>query len=66
MKVDVINRILEGVPGVRKDGASWLVPEDTDLSFYIGLPAEVLSITRVARGWERHSDHVPVTVTLEV
>jgi hypothetical protein len=49
MKIDVLNKVLEGVPGVRKDGPSWLVPEETELSFYIALPAEVLSITRISR-----------------
>jgi hypothetical protein len=49
MKVDSINRILEAVTGVRKDGGSYLVPEENDLSVYIGFGSEVLTVARVAR-----------------
>ena len=49
MKVDSLSRILDGVTGVRKDGGAHLFPEDVDVSIFIGLPAEVLSLPRVAR-----------------
>jgi hypothetical protein len=48
-KLELITRILDGVPGVRKDGAAWLLPEHPEVSIYVALPAEVLTLPRVAR-----------------
>jgi hypothetical protein len=49
MKIEHIQRILDGVAGIRKDGAAWLVPEDVDVTVFIGLPSEVMGVPRVAR-----------------
>ncbi len=49
MKIDSIGRILDGIGGVRKDGGTYLVPEELDLSVFVGLGAEVLTIPRVTR-----------------
>ena len=49
MKLDLITRILEGIPGVRKDGGSYLIAEEADVSLYLGAPSELLTLPRVAR-----------------
>lgn len=49
MKLELLTRILDGVPNVRKEGTAWLVADEADLSIYIGLPSEVLTIARVSR-----------------
>lgn len=48
-KLDLINKILDGVPGVRKEGGAFLLAEHPELSIYIAMPSEVLSVQRVAR-----------------
>ena len=49
MKVESLTRILDGVAGVRKDGGAHLFSDETDVSIFIGLPAEVLNLPRVTR-----------------
>jgi hypothetical protein len=49
IKPDLVTRILDGISGLRKEGNAYLVSEETDLSIYIGLQAEVLTLVRVAR-----------------
>jgi hypothetical protein len=49
MKADQVERILDGIPGVRKEAGAHLVPEECETSFYISLPAEVLTVARIAR-----------------
>jgi hypothetical protein len=49
MKTELMTRILDGVPNLRKEGAAYLVPDDLDLSVFIGLPSEVLAVPRLAR-----------------
>ena len=48
-KLELITRILDGVPGVRKEGGAWLLAEHPEVSIYIGMPSEVLTVPRVAR-----------------
>lgn len=49
MKVELIHRILDGVSGAKKDGGAWVIPEEVDVSVFIGLPSEVMAVPRVAR-----------------
>src|SRR6516165_3393369 len=49
MKLDLVTRVLDGVPGVRKEGAAYLIPDDLEVSVFIGLPSEVLTVPRCAR-----------------
>jgi hypothetical protein len=49
MKLDLITRIVDGIAGVRKDGGAHLVPEDVDLSIYVIVGHEVLTVSRVSR-----------------
>lgn len=49
MRLDWITRALDGLPGLRRDGSDYLVPEEIDLSIFISLPAEVLTVARIAR-----------------
>lgn len=49
MKREQIERILEGVSGIRKEGSAFLLPEDSEVSFHIALPAELVSVSRVTR-----------------
>ncbi|MSP62465.1 MAG: hypothetical protein EXR72_19455 [Myxococcales bacterium] len=49
MRTETITRILDGVAGVRRDGAAWLIPEEVEVSVFIALPAEVLNVPRISR-----------------
>jgi hypothetical protein len=49
MKLELITRIFDGVSSARKDGGAYLLPEETDVSIYISLPAEVLTLPRVSK-----------------
>jgi hypothetical protein len=49
MKVEQVDRILEGLVGVKRDGQAYVVAEDGDLAAYVAFPAEVLTIGRVVR-----------------
>ena len=48
-KLELITRILDGVPGVRKEGGAYLLPEHPEVSIYLSLSAELLTVPRVAR-----------------
>jgi hypothetical protein len=45
----VLNKILDGVPGVKRDGAAYLLAEDLECTAFIALGAEVLQVARVLR-----------------
>lgn len=49
MKIELLQKILDGTPGVRKDGAAYLVPEEIEVAVFVGLPSEVLTVPRCAR-----------------
>ena len=49
MKIELVSRVLESTTGIRKDGAAFLISEECELSIYIALPSEVLTIPRVSR-----------------
>jgi hypothetical protein len=59
MKADQVERILDGIPGVRKDAGAYVVPEESETSFYISLPAEVLTVARISRV-ERGAEHLVI------
>ena len=48
-KLDLINRILDSVPGMRKEGGAYLLAEHPEVTIYIAMPSEVLSVQRAAR-----------------
>jgi hypothetical protein len=45
----VLSKILDGAHGVKKDGASWHLPEELDATLYVALGQEVLQVARVSR-----------------
>jgi hypothetical protein len=49
MKLEMMQKILDSTPGVRKDGAAYLVPDEIEVAVFIGLPSEVLTVPRCAR-----------------
>ncbi|MDB4970842.1 MAG: hypothetical protein JWN44_6531 [Myxococcales bacterium] len=44
-----IDKILAGAPSVKKDGNSYVIPEETDLTVFIALGQEVLQIPRLMK-----------------
>jgi hypothetical protein len=44
-----IAKILESVPGVKRDGTALLVPEELDATAFVSLGQEVLQIPKVQR-----------------
>jgi hypothetical protein len=44
-----IDKILASTPSVKKDGHSFVIPEETDATAFIALGQEVLQIPRIAR-----------------
>ena len=55
MRFEQLERILDSVPSVRKDGAAYVVPEDSELSLYVELQSEVLAVARISH-FERNGD----------
>ena len=55
MKAEQLERILETVQGARKEGSVHMFPDDSDLSVFISLPAEVIAVAKVVR-YERSAD----------
>lgn len=49
MKLELLARIFDTLPGVRKEGTSFLVPDQVEVSVFVGLSSEVVTVTRVAR-----------------
>lgn len=49
MTHELLTRVLDGIPALRKDGAAYLVPDDLELAVFVALPSEVLSVPRLAR-----------------
>ena len=45
----LIHRVFDGVSGVKKEGGAWVIPEEVDVSVFIGLPSEVMAVPRVSR-----------------
>jgi hypothetical protein len=45
----VMSKILDGTPGIKKDGAGYTVSEELDATVYISLGIEVLQVARLAR-----------------
>jgi len=45
----VLGKILDGAPGVKKDGGAYLVSEELECTAFIALGSEVLQVARVLR-----------------
>jgi len=45
----MLNKILDGAQGVKKDGSSYLVNEELEATAFVALGAEVLQVARVLR-----------------
>ncbi len=45
----VIGKVLDGIQGVKKDGATYVVPEELDLTLFISMGQEVLQVARASR-----------------
>ena len=48
MRTDFVTRILDAVPGMRKEGQSYVVPEEVDVAVLLSMPSEVITVPRVA------------------
>ena len=44
-----LDKVLETLPGARKDGAAFHLPEELDVTIYVSLGEEVLQIARASR-----------------
>jgi len=44
-----LTKILDSTSGVKKDGASYLIPEELDVNVFIALGQEILQIPRLQR-----------------
>lgn len=44
-----ITKVLESAPGVKKDGASYIIPEELDANVFLALGQEILQLPRLAR-----------------
>ena len=44
-----VGKILDGAPGVKKDGSSYNIPEEVDATLFVALGQEVLQLPRVSR-----------------
>lgn len=49
MKLELLNEIVGGIAGAKKEGASVLIPDNIDFALYVGLAAEVITIARLSR-----------------
>ena len=45
----MVGKILDGSPGVKKDGAVYNIPEEVDATIFVALGQEVLQLPRVAK-----------------
>jgi hypothetical protein len=45
----VLPKVLDGVPGIKKDGSAYHIGEDLDATAFIALGAEVLQVARVLK-----------------
>ena len=45
----VLGKILETLPGVKREGTAFLLPEELDTAVFVSLGQEVLQVPRVAR-----------------
>jgi hypothetical protein len=44
-----MNEVLESIEGIRREGSSYLIPEEFEVSAFIGIGREALEIARLAR-----------------
>jgi hypothetical protein len=56
----LLGKVLDGAPGVKKEGTAYLIAEEVDATVFISLGQETLQIQRLSRV-ELGSDHLRVT-----
>lgn len=49
MKADVLTQILTKQAGARKEGPGYLIPSDVEVTLFVALEGETLSVQRVIR-----------------
>src|SRR5688572_8454776 len=49
MKLETLTEILEKQAGARKEGTSWLLASEVEVTLFIALEGETLQVTRVSR-----------------
>ena len=49
MKAEQLERVLDGVAGVRKEGPAWLFPEDNEVTLVLAIGSEAMTVQRIAR-----------------
>jgi hypothetical protein len=45
----IVGKVLDTAPGVKKDGASYIIPEEVDATLFVALGQEVLQLPRISR-----------------
>jgi len=45
----MLGKVLDGAPGIKKDGSNYNIPEEVDATLFVALGQEVLQLTRVAK-----------------
>jgi hypothetical protein len=45
----MVGKILDGAPGVKKDGTTYNIPEEVDATLFVALGQEVLQLPRVGK-----------------
>ena len=45
----IVGKVLDMAPGVKKDGASYIIPEEVDATIFVALGQEVLQLPRISR-----------------
>ncbi len=44
-----LSKVLDGAPNVKKDGASYTIGEDSDVSLFVTLGREAMQIVRISK-----------------
>ncbi len=45
----VLGKILERIPNLKKDGSSWLLPDEIEATLFVALGEEVLQVAKISR-----------------
>jgi hypothetical protein len=45
----MLGKVLDAAPGVKKDGSTYVVPEEVDATVFVAIGEEVVQLARVAR-----------------
>ena len=55
----IVGKILDSVPGVKKDGNSYNIAEEVDATLFVALGQEVMQLPRVAKVEDRQRRRSP-------